>query len=81
MNTAEDKLELIAGGPWVCIAPAGSTAVLMRPDLAAVPLAGVEPGHVVLATRAGERSRLLTAFRRAAQSCLTAPGPWTHLPK
>ncbi|MEV6051312.1 hypothetical protein [Streptomyces sp. NPDC052107] len=47
----------------------------MGPDLAAVPLEGVEPGHVVLATRAGERRRLLTAFRLAARSCLTAPSP------
>lgn len=55
------------------IAPADSAAVHMRPDLAAVPSGGAEPGHVVLATRAGDRGRLVTAFRQAARSRLTAP--------
>jgi hypothetical protein len=32
-----------------------------------IPLHGVEPTHVVLATRAGDRSRLVAAFRKAAQ--------------
>jgi len=32
-------------------------------------------GHVVLATRAGDRSRLVAAFRKSAQACLTGPGP------
>ncbi|MFC8898044.1 LysR family transcriptional regulator [Streptomyces cinereoruber] len=75
VESVEDKLELIAAGDAVSIAPAGSLAVHMRPDLAAVPLEGVEPGRVVLATRAGDRGRLLSAFRRAAQTCLTAPTP------
>ncbi|MFC6085050.1 LysR family transcriptional regulator [Sphaerisporangium aureirubrum] len=43
-------------------------------DLTAIPLHGVEPGHVVLATRAGDRNRLLTAFRRCAEAHLTGPG-------
>ncbi|MEV7508582.1 LysR family transcriptional regulator [Streptomyces sp. NPDC090085] len=72
--TVEDKLELIAAGDAVSIAPAGSSAVHLRPDLAAIPLDGVEPGHVVLATRAGDRSRLITAFQQAAQARLTGPG-------
>jgi len=37
--------------------------------------AGVEPGHVVLATRAGDHSRLVAAFRKSAQACRTSPGP------
>jgi hypothetical protein len=41
-----------------------------------VPLRGVEPSHVVLATRAGDRSRLVTAFRKSAEAHLTGPaGP------
>ena len=32
-------------------------------------------GHVVLATRAADRSRLVAAFRKSAQACLTGPGP------
>ena len=32
---------------------------------------GVEPSHVVLATRADDRSRLVAAFRKSAQDTLT----------
>jgi hypothetical protein len=35
----------------------------VRPDLAAVPVEGNEPCNVLFATRAGERGRLVTAFR------------------
>jgi hypothetical protein len=38
-----------------------------------VPLYGVEPGHIVLATRAGDRSRLVAAFRKSAHAHLTGP--------
>jgi hypothetical protein len=40
-----------------------------------IPLEGVEPSHVVLATRAGDNNRLLAAFRKAAEAHLTAPAP------
>jgi hypothetical protein len=40
-----------------------------------VPLDGVEPSHVVLATRAGDNNRLLAAFRKAAEAHLTGPAP------
>ncbi|MGW0420927.1 hypothetical protein [Streptomyces sp. NPDC003015] len=46
----------------------------LRPDVTAVPLHGVEPAHVVLATRAEERSRLVVAFRKAARTLLKASG-------
>jgi DNA-binding transcriptional LysR family regulator len=68
----EDKNDLIASGQAVAIAPAG---ISPRPDLTTVPLHGVEPSHVVLATRADDRSRLVAAFRKSAQACLTSPGP------
>jgi LysR substrate binding domain len=71
----EDKLELIAAGQAVAIIPAGVRTASPRPDLTTVPLYDVEPSHVVLATRAGDRSRLVAAFRRSAQALLTAPGP------
>jgi DNA-binding transcriptional LysR family regulator len=70
VEALEDKNELIASGQAVAIVPAGVTP---RPDLTTVPLHGVDPVHVVLATRAGDRSRLVAAFRRSAQACLTAP--------
>lgn len=75
-DTLEDKLELVAAGQAVSIAPAGSLATNNRPDLTTVPLEGIEPAHVVLATRADDRRRLIADFRSAARTHLTAPaGP------
>jgi DNA-binding transcriptional LysR family regulator len=71
---AEDKIELVAGGQAVAIIPASAPVSSVRPDLTTVPLEGIEPGHVVLATRAGDRGRLVTAFRKCAKSHLTGPG-------
>jgi DNA-binding transcriptional LysR family regulator len=67
----EDKLEFVAAGDAVAVVPAGAAATYCRPDLTTIPLEGVEPGHVVLATRADDHSRLVTAFRAAAQAHLT----------
>ncbi|MFE3559438.1 hypothetical protein ACFXKW_31975 [Streptomyces sp. NPDC059193] len=55
-------------------------ATYNRPDLTTIPLHGVEPARVVLATRAGDRSRLVAAFRTAAQTHLTSPPDPTELP-
>jgi len=67
----EDKNELIAAGQAVAVIPAGVAVGSPRPDLTTIPLHGVEPSHVVLATRAGDRGRLVTAFRKCAQALLT----------
>lgn len=75
VKTLEDKLEIIAGGQAVSIAPAGVLTTSLRPDLRAIPLAGVDPIHVVLVTRAHDRSRLVTDFREAAQTHLTGDEP------
>jgi DNA-binding transcriptional LysR family regulator len=72
VEALEDKNELIAAGQAVAIVPASAAP---RPDLTTIPLEGVEPGHVVVATRAGDRSRLVTAFRKSAHDCLTGPRP------
>ncbi|MGH3168587.1 MAG: LysR family transcriptional regulator [Trebonia sp.] len=72
VESIEDKLELIASGEAIAIIPAGPRASF-RPDLTVIPIAGIEPGHVVLATRAGDRGRLVTAFRKSARDCLTGP--------
>ncbi|GAA1230841.1 LysR family transcriptional regulator [Pseudonocardia alaniniphila] len=69
----EDKFELIASGQAVAIVPAGERVRSIRPDLTTVALEGVEPSHVVLATRAGDRSRLVAAFRRCADALLAGP--------
>jgi DNA-binding transcriptional LysR family regulator len=73
VRAAEDKIELIAGGQAVAICPASGRVSGLRPDLTAVPLEGVEPSHVALATRAGDHGRLVTAFRKLAQAHLTGP--------
>ncbi|MFD4555849.1 LysR family transcriptional regulator [Streptomyces sp. NPDC058469] len=68
----EDKLELVASGEVVALAPAGAVSKGLRPDVTAVPLEGVDPIPVVVATRAGEENRpLLAAFRACAEDQLT----------
>jgi hypothetical protein len=57
----------------VAIVSAGLRASRLRPDLTTVALDGVEPSHVVLATRAGDRNRLVAAFRKTAQALLVGP--------
>jgi DNA-binding transcriptional LysR family regulator len=73
IDTIEDKFELVASGQAVAIVAYDPRRGGPRPDLTMVPLEGVEPGHVVLATRTGERSRLVAAFSKAAQALLTGP--------
>ncbi|HEY0447527.1 LysR family transcriptional regulator [Actinophytocola sp.] len=72
VDAVEDKNELIAAGLAVAIVPAGA---VRRPDLTTVPLHGVDPVHVVLATRADDHNRLVAAFRKTAQAHLTGPAP------
>jgi DNA-binding transcriptional LysR family regulator len=74
VGAIEDKFELIASGQAVAIVPASSSARIIRPDLTTVPLDDVDPSHVVLATRAGDNSRLVAAFRKYAQAHITGPG-------
>ncbi|MEV5875239.1 LysR family transcriptional regulator [Streptomyces sp. NPDC052101] len=68
----EDKFELVASGQVLAIT-AGVPGVHIRPGLTTIPLLGVAPSQVALATRADDDGRLLAAFRRAAQSLLTGP--------
>ncbi|WP_432825066.1 LysR substrate-binding domain-containing protein [Dactylosporangium sp. CA-092794] len=69
-TTVEDKLELVAAGDALALAPAGNEFAALRPDLTAVLVDGIEPCRVVLATRAGERSRLLDDFHEIATTLL-----------
>jgi DNA-binding transcriptional LysR family regulator len=73
VSTIEDKYELIATGQAVGIVPAGSRLDGLRSDLTYVPLEGVDPVPVVLATRADDRSRLVAEFRKSAQALLSGP--------
>jgi DNA-binding transcriptional LysR family regulator len=72
IDALEDKFELIASGQAVAIVP-DLRANTLRPDITTVELRGVEPSHVVLATRAGDRGRLVAAFRKLAEAHLTGP--------
>lgn len=67
----EDKLESIAGGQALALAPAGGGKSTLRHDLTAVPVEGIEPCNVMIVTRARERNRLVTAFRETARAHLT----------
>ena len=69
VGTWEDALELVAIGQAACLAPAGTRRHL-RADLTTVPVEDVEPCRIVLASRAGDSSRLLHDFREIAASCL-----------
>jgi DNA-binding transcriptional LysR family regulator len=70
VTAVEDKLELIATGQAVAIVSAAMHAGRMHPDVTTIPLEGVTPSQVVLATRAGDRNRLVTAFSRLARELL-----------
>lgn len=54
---------------------AGMHGNTIRPDITAIPLQGVEPSHVVVATSADDRSRRVAAVRKLAEAHLTGPGP------
>jgi hypothetical protein len=71
IEVLEDKLELVAAGQAVAIVAAGFRGI--RPDLTTVGLSGIEPSHVVLATRTGDRNRLVETFRKYARQHLTGP--------
>jgi DNA-binding transcriptional LysR family regulator len=80
-DSIEDKLEYIAAGQAVAIVPASADHSGLRADLTTVALDGVEPGHVVLATRAGDRSRLVATFGKTARECITSPAAATISPR
>jgi DNA-binding transcriptional LysR family regulator len=67
----EDKLEMVAGGQALALAPAGGRRATLRPDIVAVPVEGIEPCQVVLATRTKGSDHLISAFRDAARAHLT----------
>ena len=72
IDALEDKFEVIASGQAIAIS-AGLHGNAFRPDVVAIPLVDVEPSHVVLASRADNRNRLLSTFRKIAHETLTGP--------
>ncbi|MEU7875930.1 LysR substrate-binding domain-containing protein [Dactylosporangium sp. NPDC049140] len=61
--TVEDKLELVAAGDALTLAPPGGPNGGLRPDLTFVPVHGIAPCTVVLATRAGYADPILDDLR------------------
>ncbi|PXX57389.1 hypothetical protein DFR70_11844 [Nocardia tenerifensis] len=70
MNTLDDTWEFVAAGDTLAVATR-SHVNTTRTDLAVIPLHGVAPSRVVLATRT-EDSGLVAAFLRCAREQLTA---------
>lgn len=62
-DSFDDKLDLIAGGYSLGILPAGDRRSTLRPDVAVIPLEGMQPCQVVLVSHADDRNPLLAAFR------------------
>jgi DNA-binding transcriptional LysR family regulator len=69
-GTYEDKLEAIAEGTAIAVVPAGDRRPGLRPDLVTVALAGIEPGQVVVVTRASDPNPLVAEFVRSAKELL-----------
>lgn len=68
----EDKLELVAEGQAVAVLPQTDCRIRSRPDLTAVPIDGIDPCQIVVATRASDENPLLPDVHRAAIRHLSA---------
>lgn len=72
--TTADKLELIAGGQALALAPAGGEHMPLRYDLTTIPVEGIEPCRVVLATRAGDHRPIVKKFIDIASAQFVGTG-------
>lgn len=70
VDTYEDKLEAVADGRALALVPSGDRRSALRDDLATVPVEGVEPCEVVVASRRGGTSGLVADFRESARRLL-----------
>ncbi|MFF0463855.1 LysR family transcriptional regulator [Streptomyces mexicanus] len=70
VDTFEDKLEVVAAGQAVALAPADDPRCSLRDDLTTVAVEGIEPCQVVVATRCGDANPLVAHFREAAKHSL-----------
>ncbi|MGK3203457.1 LysR family transcriptional regulator [Amycolatopsis sp. MEPSY49] len=69
----EDKLDLVAEEGAVLILAAGDRRPQLRPDLTTVPIEGIAPVRVVLATRVDDANPLITDFLNAWPAGAPAP--------
>lgn len=70
VDTFEDKLEVVADGQAVALAPADDPRCSLRDDLTTVPVEGIEPCRVVVAARCGDANPLVADFRECARDHL-----------
>lgn len=70
-DSFEDKLEVVADGRAIAILPAGDRRPTLRADLATVPVHGIDPCQVVLATRADDPNPLVSTFHDIAATHVT----------
>lgn len=68
-----DKLETVAAGHALALAPAGRGAP--RPDLKAIPVTDIDPCSIALATRTDDHRGSLASFRESARRHLSASTP------
>ncbi|MFD4403117.1 LysR family transcriptional regulator [Nocardia sp. NPDC058499] len=71
VETFEDKLEVVADGRAVALVPADDRRSTLRADLATVPVDGIEPCSVVVASRVDDANPLIARFRESATTHLT----------
>lgn len=70
-DSIEDKLELVADGQAIALLAADDQRLTSRDDLVTVAVEGVEPCHVVVATRREDANPLVGHFRQSATTHLT----------
>ncbi|WP_320775814.1 LysR family transcriptional regulator [Streptomyces sp. CRN 30] len=74
VDTFEDKLEAVADGRAVALTPSGDRRSALRDDVTTVPVEGIEPCQVVVATRRGDGNPLVGEFRKSAHTLLGHEG-------
>ncbi|TDC73275.1 LysR family transcriptional regulator [Streptomyces hainanensis] len=72
-RNVEEMLEQVAAGAAICFAPAGMALYYARPDLAWVPLDGVEPMRVALAWPRDEETDAIREFGRVVRELAAEP--------
>jgi DNA-binding transcriptional LysR family regulator len=70
VDTFEDKLEVVADGRAVALVPADDRRCTLRDDLVTIPVEGVEPCQVVVATRSTDVNPLVAHFLESAKKFL-----------
>jgi DNA-binding transcriptional LysR family regulator len=73
-DNVEEMLEEVAGGPGVCISPAGMARYYARPDIVWVPITDVEPLRVALAWPDGSESSLVAGFAAVVRELAAGTG-------